>query len=357
MPVKINVLLTGIGGGGHGEQILKALRLGRCKYYIVGTDIDENSSGIDLVDVFYKVPRATDPNYLDVVLQLCERHDIKVLFHGSENEMMVFARHRARIEAAGIYLPINNDHVLEVCQNKITTMRFLKDHGFPAPESREIGDLSELRDEEKFPLVLKPAIGGGGSANVYIAQDGHELETFVGYLLRNHSAIILQEYIGSPDLEFTVGILFGEDGNLINSIGIRRIIGNALSVRLRVPNRTQCKDLGQMLVISSGVSQGEVGRWPVVTSQCEEIAKSLKPNAPINIQCRLVNGVVMPFEINPRFSGTTSLRAMAGYNEPDVLVRRELLGEVIETHFQYDECVIMRRLQEVKAQQAAPSQL
>ena len=33
------------------------------------------------------------------------------------------------------------------------------------------------------------------------------------------------------------------------------------------------------------------------------------------------------FEINPRFSGTTSLRAMVGYNEPDVLIRHHVLGE------------------------------
>lgn len=348
MSEKICILLTGVGGGGHGEQILKALRLGRCNYHVIGTDIDEWSSGFELVDVAYKVPRATHPDYLDVILRLCKRHGVQALFHGSENEMMLFAKHRAIIEAAGIYLPINSSHVLNICQDKMATMSFLKTNGFTTPESREITNISQLREEEKFPVVLKPAVGGGGSANVYIAQDRFELETFVGYLLRTFSSIILQEYIGSSNLEFTVGVLFGADGVLINSIGIRRVIGNALSVRLKVPNRTSRKDLGANLIISSGVSQGEVGRWPLITSQCEEIARSLKPTAPINIQCRLVDGVVIPFEINPRFSGTTSLRAMAGYNEPDILIRRDLLGHDIETHFTYDECVIMRRLHEVK---------
>ena len=36
---RAKVLLTGIGGGGHGEQILKALRLGELEYDIVGTDV------------------------------------------------------------------------------------------------------------------------------------------------------------------------------------------------------------------------------------------------------------------------------------------------------------------------------
>ena len=54
----------------------------------------------------------------------------------------------------------------------------------------------------------------------------------------------------------------------------------------------------------------------------------------------------MVFEINPRFSGTTSLRAMAGYNEPDVLIRRHVLNEAIEPHFAYRSGVILRGLSE-----------
>jgi carbamoyl-phosphate synthase large subunit len=55
---------------------------------------------------------------------------------------------------------------------------------------------------------------------------------------------------------------------------------------------------------------------------------------------------VIPFEINPRFSGTTSLRALAGYNEPDVLVRRDVLGMRIEPYFRYRDVLILRGLKE-----------
>jgi carbamoyl-phosphate synthase large subunit len=33
--------------------------------------------------------------------------------------------------------------------------------------------------------------------------------------------------------------------------------------------------------------------------------------------------------VHPRFSGTTSIRASAGFNEPDVLIRNFLFGETI----------------------------
>jgi carbamoyl-phosphate synthase large subunit len=53
------------------------------------------------------------------------------------------------------------------------------------------------------------------------------------------------------------------------------------------------------------------------------------------------------FEINPRFSGTTSLRAMVGFNEPDLLIRRHVLQEKIEPHFKYGSGIIVRGLSEL----------
>jgi carbamoyl-phosphate synthase large subunit len=48
---------------------------------------------------------------------------------------------------------------------------------------------------------------------------------------------------------------------------------------------------------------------------------------PANIQCRLVGDEVKVFEVHPRFSGTTSIRAMVGFNEPDILIRNYLFNE------------------------------
>jgi carbamoyl-phosphate synthase large subunit len=99
-------------------------------------------------------------------------------------------------------------------------------------------------------------------------------------------------------------------------------------------------------VISSGVSQGDIGRFPEVTTQCREIADRLGSRGPLNMQCRFVGRRVQIFEINPRFSGTTSLRAMVGLNEPDLLVRRHLLNEDVGQDFAYGEGTILRSLTE-----------
>jgi carbamoyl-phosphate synthase large subunit len=342
----VTVLLTGIGGGGHGEQILKALRLGELKYNVIGTDISGACANRNEVDTFVKLPRATDPGYLDEVVTLAKAHKCVAVFHGSEPEMMILSRARSALEGEGIYAPVNPPSVLDICQDKARTMAHLSLQGFRTPKFLEVRKLAQLEAWDTLPAILKPSVGGGGSANVFIVQSRDELSTFSKYLLGMSECFILQEYLGTPDDEYTVGVLFGKDGVLINSIAIKRVINNALTIRTQVPNKTDRAEFGPRLVISTGISQGHVADWPQVRRACEKIAASLSPIAPVNIQCRVVGGDVIPFEINPRFSGTTSLRAMAGYNEPDTLIRRDVFGQDVASHFPYREMMILRGLKE-----------
>jgi carbamoyl-phosphate synthase large subunit len=90
---------------------------------------------------------------------------------------------------------------------------------------------------------------------------------------------------------------------------------------LKIPNLTGRKDLGSFLAISSGITQGEISTFTPVLDACRRIAEALGSRGPLNIQGRWDGSNFMPFEINPRFSGTTSMRAMAGFNEPVLLIR------------------------------------
>jgi carbamoyl-phosphate synthase large subunit len=45
------------------------------------------------------------------------------------------------------------------------------------------------------------------------------------------------------------------------------------------------------------------------------------------VQLRQRDGQPVPFEINPRFSGTTAVRARMGFNEVDAAIRHFVLGE------------------------------
>ncbi len=342
----LTVMVTAVGGGGLGEQILKALHLAKTDYQVVGTDVTPYSKGLREVDHACVVPPAVDPTYIETILGICEQQGVRALLPGSEAELRVLGRARSAFERQRIFLPINPEPVLELCLDKSQTMRSLLEHGFTVPRTVKIEEAADLEQVDFFPAVLKPSIGGGGSANLFLAQTPDELRVFGRYLLEICPEYIVQEYVGDPESEYTVGVLCSMDGELINTIALRRNILSALSNRLKAPNRTGNRALGPILAISSGVSQGQIGRFPEVTGPCAEIATRLGCTGPVNIQCRLVDERVHVFEINPRFSGTTSLRAMVGYNEPDVLIRRHVLGEEVHPFFPYGSGTIVRGLQE-----------
>ena len=345
----IRVLVTAIGGGGHGDQILKALRLvSPGRYRIFGADANPHCSQASLVEQFVTLPLARDPNYMTELLRICKELRVQALFHGCEPELLLFAANRKRIEDAGIFLPINDTALINLCMDKARTNERLAELGFPAPRYVNVSSESEFDDIDWFPVVVKPAVGSGGSANVYVAQDKKELKALAVYLGLGSitSGFMIQEYVGTPDQEFTVGVLHDLDGRYVNSIAVKRHLSSGLSVRTSVTNRTNRKELGSRLVISSGVSQGDIGRFADVTDQCREIADRLGSRGPLNMQCRFVDGKVRVFEINPRFSGTTSLRAMVGLNEPDLLLRRHLLGQDIGQDAPYQEATILRSLVE-----------
>lgn len=343
---KINVMVTGVGGGGVGEQILKCLKLSALDYRIIGCDVSKTSKGLKEVDKAYIVPSASTPQYLDHILNICRENDVKVLFHGSEAEMKVLSYNRRIFSDAGVYIPLNSKSVIDICMDKNQTINFLKENGFNVPTYWEISSIDDLNKVDVFPIVLKPSIGGGGSINTFIAQDKEELLTFGMYLLNLYDTFTAQEYVGDAYSEYTVGVISDSKGNYLNSIAVKKCILSGLSNKIKIPNRTGRHELGEVLTISSGISQGEIGRFPEVTIPSRRISEALGATAALNVQCRLYKGKMYVFEINPRISGTSSLRAMVGYNEPDLLIREKILGEKIDRDFTYREGVITRGLEE-----------
>ncbi len=339
----VRVLVTAIGGGGNGEQLVKALRTAG-GYHIIGSDVNPDCPQFGLVDEPVLLPRATCADYVEAVLALSTGRGVAAVLCGSEPELRIFSAARQAFAEAALYLPMNPAAVIATAMDKLEANRFLTDHGFAAPRSIQSSDSGALDGIDWFPVVVKPFVGSGGSRDTYIAQTPRQLDA-ISCLLEGQQMMV-QEYVGRPDSEFTVGVLHGMDGEYINSIAVRRVMSGQLNIRSQVANTTGRSELGDRLVVSSGISHGCVGRFPEVTETCERIASALGVTGAVNIQCRLVDGEVYVFEINPRFSGTTSIRALMGYNEPDVLIRRDVLGEEIEQGFEYRSGLVLRSLTE-----------
>ena len=334
--MKANILVTGIGGGGHGEQILKSLKLIEdIDLTIIGTDISEFSTGKALVDHFYVVPKVTESNYKNVVFNIIKKHNISFIFHGSEAELKFISEYRSEFERIGIGHPLNSKEVISLCMNKFNTYVFLKEKGIALPKFKKIASLDDIGEIDFYPLVLKPSTGSGGSADVYVVFDEYDCRLLAEFMLRHNVDLVAQEYIGTHENEYTIGVSSDKNGNILGSIVVKRIINNALSTNKKLNG----------CVISSGVSQGYVCHREDLQRQAEHIARVLDSRGPLNIQCREVDGKLMLFEINPRLSGTTSLRAMAGYNEPEIIIKNDIFGKV--QNVSYKDMLIMRTIKEL----------
>ncbi len=350
----VTALVTAVGGIGVGEQILKALLLvGR--HRLVACDIDDRTPQFALADASEVLPEAGDPSYLYELFDACERHAVDVVFIGSEPELEVVSEVREQFAAAGILVAVGLASTVRTCADKHLTSQFLAAHGFAAPRHVLVTRHHDCDGIDWFPAVVKPCRNGRGSRDCFLAQDQIQLHALLDYLAPQAAAVMVQEYVGDAASEYTVGVLHDLDGEFLNSIAVHRRLDLQLSVRQSARNESGSRDLGDQLVISSGVSQGTIGPFPEVTRTCEKIARALDARGPVNVQCRLVDGEVVVFEINPRFSGTTSLRAMVGYNEPDVLIRRHLLGESVPERFPYRPATILRSLREWVVPAQAPA--
>ena len=322
---KINVLVTAVGGGSIGRQVAKALQIADIQVRIIGVDASTYAFGLSEVDKAYIVPKADSVNYIATILDLCKNENIQYLVPGSEAELKQISKNRSLFEDKGIKLLINDNKVISICFDKTATFKFLKKNGFLTPKTWNIHSIEDIENLTTFPFIIKPSTQSGGSKNVFIATKFNELKNYVQQLLSENLKLLVQEYIGTADEEYTVGVLTTPDtGEMIGSIALRRLLLDSISTKLKISDPKS----NLPLVISSGFSQGLIEPFPEVQKACEDIAIALNSKGPINIQCRKTAEGIYPFEINPRLSGTTHLRAIVGYNEPEMLIHYFQTGEV-----------------------------
>lgn len=310
-----SVLVAGIAGASLGTEIAKALRLAG-GYRLIGCDISPLAFGHygKLFDRTFLVSRQ---RYVDDVISIAREEGVRIIVPGAEEPTSVLAAQNVRLVGKGIDLATNDPELVERMSDKSRCFAALERLGFAIPRTVPITDARSL-DAIPLPCVIKPATGSGGSAFVFFARDRDEAEVYATYIAKNGRTGIAQQYVPHEGGEFTVGVLSGRDKSIEGVVALKRVFPSKLSVHSR----------GADFLISSGVSQGHIGEYREICATAAAIASALGSKGPLNIQGRVdKTGRFLPFEINARFSATTYLRSLAGFNEVDHYVRR-LLGLV-----------------------------
>lgn len=317
---QVKVLVTGVGGQSVGHQVLHALSLKTDAYEIITADADPFSFGLYSSNKRCLLPWANSDDYLPAVLRLISKHGIQVIIPGTEPELYKLTQHHEELGAAGCLLLANPGEVTSICRHKGRMDAWLGEHGFKTPKTATAATWQAMVEETGYPLVGKPASETGGSRDVKLLVNAQEVERYISDM--NGADILLQEYVADGESEYTVGVMISREGTVIDSIVLhRKLVGMSLGTKRRHGDIVH--------TLSTGYSQGYIIKHPSIQARCEELALAIGARGPMNIQLRLVDGDICVFEVHPRFSGTTSIRASAGFNEPDVLIRNFLFGETI----------------------------
>lgn len=320
MNAKINVLITGAGGGGSlGREIMKALLHSKNNYNIFVTNSSVLSLALFETKNSFVIPNASSPEYTKKLISICKTNKIDVVIGGSEPEIQVLADNSTIFTENNIQVISNPSNVIKMCSDKLELINYLSSKSIKCPKTYSF-DINLTDKIDTFPLIIKPR-KGSGSRNVFLCHDKEEALFFGNYLKKYGHEPVFQEHIGNHSEEYTIGVLYADQGKLSVSITMKRVLEGSLSTR----QISISPYSGKKFVVSSDVSQGYFNNFPDLCRFGEKIAKTINADGPINIQCRKdEDGQILVFEINPRFSGSVASRSLIGHNEPDILIQYKL---------------------------------
>ena len=283
------VLITAIGGN-VGQGVLKALRAGRESYHIVGIDMEPLSAGFSLVDSYHQAPRTGDDAFQEAFEAIVRDEAIEAVYVCSPGELEFFASHKEVLERElGITVLVNPLPVVRIGSDKLRTAEFLRDNGFCFPETVPASDdngVEQLIAKHGLPVIVKPRMGFS-SRNVFLV-DAKEKIRAAATLVPD---LIVQQYLPDERAEYTAATLSGADQKVRALIIFRRDLIQGTTYRT------------------------ELVEDPRMDREVVRIVETLGAVGPCNLQFRIVDGKVYVFEINPRFSGTSGIRYLYGFND------------------------------------------
>lgn len=297
MPV--NILITTIGRRGTLTKIFKK-EVNKLGGKLIVTDNSLLAPALYQGDKYYLTPRIDDDSYIDRILKICQKEDIKVIVPLLEKSFHIFDQARDLFAKNGIELLLSFSKIIDLCKDKYQLYQYFKKMGIPTPESYLPQQVNELKDISSFPLFIKPR-SGQGSQNTFRINNYEELNFFVKYL----DDIIIQEFLEGE--EYTVDTLSDLEGNVLSAVPRKRIEVRAGEVSKAVTVRNE-----KLIDLSV------------------KVIGSLNIIGPANLQAMILpNDVIKVIEINPRFGGGVPLSYQGGVNYP-LIIARMSRGEKIK---------------------------
>lgn len=245
---------------------------------IVGTDLQSTAPALQFCNRQYVVPRITDPQYVDILLNICRENDIKAVTTLIDPEIEILAANAWRFREAGVIPLCPAPKSAIYCFNKYELFKYLTEKGIRTPLTFHDWDefKAALADGRiSFPVFMKPICGSGSVG----AHKVHTLEQAeIDWKSGEHDYII-QELMGSGDCDADVYV------DTISHKAVAAFTKRKIETRIGGASKTiSFKDSKLFAFI-------------------EQICSVFEFNGPLDIDFFIKDGEYYLSEINPRFGG------------------------------------------------------
>ena len=263
----------------------------------LGTDTTRLSSALQLCDKSFLVKPIAHPDYINQLLTIVKNNKVNLLVPTIDTDLLSLAKNKAKFAKIGCIALVSEPEVIETCQDKRKTHRFLKRKGFDTPLTVSV-QTALAKKKLNWPCFLKPWDGYASRGNA-VVNNRRELLFFAKRIPNP----ICQEFIEGTEHTCDVYVDF------------------SMKVRCVVPRK-------RIEVRAGEVSKGQTVKHPHIMGEAARLVEKLGAGpGVITLQLFLTqNNNVKFIEINPRFGGGVPLSIKAGANFPKWILQ-ELLGK------------------------------
>lgn len=187
----MNILILSAGTRNKIVQYLKKELNGKGK--VIATDCSDLAPAIYEADKYYTVPRIDDPNYINIILDICKKEKIKALISLIDPELSLIAQNDEKFKNIGVEPIISDFDKVEMCFDKYKMYQFLIENNFKTIRSYINIDefYKDLNDGKiNFPIFVKP-VKGSASLNINKVNSKDELNV----IWKHNKDLIIQEFM------------------------------------------------------------------------------------------------------------------------------------------------------------------
>nr|WP_027097187.1 ATP-grasp domain-containing protein [Clostridium paraputrificum] len=288
---------------------------------VVCTDMSNIAPALYEGDKYYIVPRMTDPEYMNVIFDICRKENITAIFSLIDPELSLLAANKEKFMELGVTVIGSSFSLCEMSLDKMMMYEWMVNHGYKTARSYIDKDLFH-RDVAaghiSYPVFVKPV---RGSASVAINKVDNK-ET-IELLFAHEDNLMIQEYLPGQEIgvDVYIDIITGE---IISIFTKKKIIMRAGETDKAV----SFKDKKLFEIIEQFVSDaGYRGQ--------------------IDIDVFDINGEYYISEVNPRFGGGYPHAYESGCNHIEMIIKNLQGKPNLKNIGDYDEGIYMMKYNEV----------